>query len=240
MNTQETSNIARHIKTIAIILLLLMPLAALGSRFGLWHFRIGLLLMSIAMLGSLLIQIINAIWLLRKPAQGTKKTLRMASLYALPPLLVVAAVIRGSGNGPMIHNITTAPDDPPEFVAAINQRGQDSNPLAYTPDIADIQRKMYPDLAPVFSDLSKADAFAKAKAVTEQLGWDIYDSSEQQGRIEAVSTTLWFGFKDDIVIRVSQVENGSRIDLRSVSRVGKSDLGANAKRIKKFIERFNE
>ncbi len=70
--------------------------------------------------------------------------------------------------------------------------------------------------------------------------WEIYAEVPTEGRIEAVDTTFWFGFKDDIVIRVQPENAGSRIDLRSVSRVGKGDLGANAKRISMFVEAFEK
>ena len=70
----------------------------------------------------------------------------------------------------------------------------------------------------------------------QAMGLRIVSSDAKQGRIEAVDTTFWFGFKDDVVIRCQDF----RVDLRSISRVGRSDLGANAKRIEQFIEIFQE
>jgi uncharacterized protein (DUF1499 family) len=58
------------------------------------------------------------------------------------------------------------------------------------------------------------------------------------GLVEATATTFWFGFKDDVVVRVVANAAGSRIDIRSVSRVGQSDIGANAARIEKFLAAF--
>ena len=235
----DPSKGALRIKKLSIVLLVLLPLSALGTRFGLWPFTVGLLLLTISMFGSLLIQIINAIWLFRKPAAGTKTALRYASLYALPPLVLVAMFMRGDdAASASIHNITTDFENPPQFVAAIEQRGEDSNPLAYTPEIAAIQKKYFPEVGSLQSALTPAEAFARAVATAEAMGWSIYAQDEQAGRIEAVDTTFWFGFKDDIVIRIQATEDGSVIDLRSVSRVGVSDLGANAKRILNYQTQF--
>jgi len=70
------------------------------------------------------------------------------------------------------------------------------------------------------------------------MGWQIVDSNQDQGRIEATATTPWFGFKDDVVVRVMPADHGSRIDVRSVSRVGKSDLGTNARRIQEYLSKI--
>jgi len=81
-----------------------------------------------------------------------------------------------------------------------------------------------------------AQGFKRALAVARDMGWQIIDSNPSEGRIEATDTTFWFGFKDDIVVRVRPTQNGSRIDVRSVSRVGRSDVGTNARRIQKFLK----
>ena len=74
--------------------------------------------------------------------------------------------------------------------------------------------------------------------MARDLGWEIVEASPSEGRIEATARTFWFGFKDDVVVRVTPSGDGSRIDVRSVSRVGKSDVGANAKRIRTYLERL--
>jgi uncharacterized protein (DUF1499 family) len=232
--------VAATIRQIAIALLLLMPIAALGSRFELWPHTTGLLLFAVSMLGSLLIQIINAIWLLRRPAVTTKSCLRWASLFALPPLLIVATLMRNEGGKAGIHNISTDLIDPPEFVAAIQQRGSNSNPLSYTAETARTQQKFFPEVGPIISDLPPNKAFKRALATAEELSWEIYAQAPDKGHIEALHTTLWFGFKDDIVIRIRANNHGSQIDLRSVSRVGAGDFGTNAKRIVKFTEQFQQ
>jgi uncharacterized protein (DUF1499 family) len=90
-------------------------------------------------------------------------------------------------------------------------------------------------IAAVALAVPPAQAFARARAAAQARGWEIVAADESAGRIEALATTRWFGFKDDIVIRVAAAGGGSRIDMRSKSRVGRSDLGANAKRIQDFL-----
>ncbi len=236
----DTSKMALQLRNTALLLLALMPVSALGTRFELWPFTLGLLLLTVSVLGSLLIQIINAIWLVRKPSAGTKNALRWASLFALPPLFIIAMLLRSNGGSANIHNISTDFDNPPDFIAAIVERGADSNPLEYSDEIASIQRQFFPNVKPIITQQSPEQAFAQAISTAESMGWTIYAQNAEQGHIEAMDQTFWFGFKDDIVIRIQETENGSRIDLRSVSRVGKSDIGANAARIIKFNDLFNQ
>ena len=236
---------AVRIRGIAWVLLILLPLSALGSRFGLWPHTIGLLLLMLSIFGSLLIQIVNAIWLLRKPNLATKSALRWACLFALPPLVIAATVIRGASDSDSseriaIHNISTDINNPPRFSAAKEQRGTDSNPLEYSSQTASNQQKLYPDLSPIDSSLSTSQAFATALTISRELGWKVYAEDINSGHIEAVDSTFWFGFKDDIVIRIQASNSGSVIDLRSVSRVGQGDMGANNQRIRAFIDLFNQ
>ena len=101
------------------------------------------------------------------------------------------------------------------------------------------QRAAYPDIAPMLLAVPPRDAFAKAVAAAEAMGWEVVGRDAAAGTIEAVDTTKWFGFKDDIAVRVTPTpEGGSRIDIRSKSRVGRSDIGTNARRIRAYAERL--
>src|SRR5271157_3811225 len=77
-------------------------------------------------------------------------------------------------------------------------------------------------------------------AAARRLGWQIIDADKNAGRIEAVATSFWFGFKDDIVIRLRHQNSGCRVDIRSESHVGVSDLGKNAERIRRFLRAMKE
>ena len=137
---------------------------------------------------------------------------------------------------PKIHDISTDLDNPPRFVKVLPLRAGSPNQAEYGgPQIAAAQKAGYPDIQPRETALTPSDAFARALAAAKAMGWEIIDADANYGVIEATATTLWFGFKDDVVIRISPSVSGSRIDVRSVSRVGKSDVGANAARIRNFF-----
>jgi hypothetical protein len=237
---KETSKGALCLRNIAILLLILLPVSALGARFGLWHFRAGMLLCAGTVLGSLILQVISVVWLLRKPTVETKKTLRWVGVFALPPLIVAAIIMLG-GEGPSvpIHNISTDLENPPQFITAEKVRGVDSNPLEYSAETAEIQRVAFPLISSINRFESADQSFQRSVMIARKMGWNIYHQGKLAGIIEAVDTTFWFGFKDDIVIRVQSTANGSQVDLRSVSRVGRGDRGVNAHRIAKFIRLFN-
>lgn len=138
---------------------------------------------------------------------------------------------------PRIHDITTDTANPPQFVALKKLRDDTPNGATYGGSIvADQQRAGYGDIAPVLVPLPPAQAMAKVQQVARDMGWQI--AASDANRLEATATTPWFGFKDDIVIRVQPDGAGSRIDIRSASRIGLSDLGTNARRVRDAIERL--
>ena len=234
------SRIARSATLLAWISLSLLPLSVIATRWNLLHFRYGLLMYLLAALLGLVVIIVAGLFTRRQQNDASKKALSRASLLSLPAIALFAFSVFSAGDAPMIHNVTTAPDNPPQFMAAQKQRGSGANPLAYTPELAEIQREAYPELQTLTSELSGKEAHQIAFAVAKNLGWDVYYNDPKQGQIEAVATTRWFGFKDDIVIRINASSDPTQIDLRSVSRVGQGDMGANARRIQTFIEHFQE
>ena len=173
---------------------------------------------------------------------------RRGAWLALVGLIVGLVVVgvpwqmkRTAQQVPPIHDITTDTDDPPRFVDILPLRKYAPNAADYGgPDLAAQQHAAYPDIQPVTLRLSTQQTFTQALRAADAMGWDIVAANPEEGRIEATDTTLWFGFKDDIVIRVRAQGDESRIDVRSVSRVGKSDLGKNAQRIRAYIRRLIE
>jgi uncharacterized protein (DUF1499 family) len=103
---------------------------------------------------------------------------------------------------------------------------------------SDAQRRAYPDIQPLRLAVAPNIAFERAKGAIEEAGWQIVREDPSAGRIEALATTLWFGFKDDVIVRINADGAGSRVDVRSKSRVGRSDLGTNAQRIRAFQRRL--
>jgi uncharacterized protein (DUF1499 family) len=136
---------------------------------------------------------------------------------------------------PPIHDITTDLQNPPVFKAIVPLRGDAPNTLDRSPQVADQQRRGYPDIAPVTLPIPPDQVFEEALLAAQEAEWQIADADKQAGRIEATDSTPWFGFKDDIVVRLTPWGSGTRVDVRSVSRIGLSDVGTNARRIKEFL-----
>jgi uncharacterized protein (DUF1499 family) len=140
---------------------------------------------------------------------------------------------------PLINDITTDIANPPPLVVTLQLRQNAPNPPSYGGDsVANLQRAGYPDIQPIVLNVPPAEAFKRVDRVATAMGWDIVARAPAEGRIEAVDTTKWFGFHDDIVVRIKADGSGSRIDIRSKSRVGRSDLGTNAQRIRMFTEKL--
>jgi uncharacterized protein (DUF1499 family) len=161
-----------------------------------------------------------------------------ALLFAGP---VVTMIINEASPPPgeLINDITTDLNDPPAFSAVIPLREPDSNPIEYGgAEVAAVQRAVHPEVAPILTSLAAEAAFQRAFETAEAMGWEIVAGDPRTGIIEAVDTTTFFRFKDDIVIRVRPTATGSRVDLRSRSRIGRSDLGKNAARIVEYSEAF--
>lgn len=137
---------------------------------------------------------------------------------------------------PAIHDITTDTRNPPEFRAVLPLRADAPNSAEYGgPEIAKQQEAAYPDVRPAHLDVPPAAAFRRALEAARKMGWKIVAADSAEDRIEATATTRWFGFKDDVVVRVTPEDRGSRVDVRSESRVGRSDVGTNARRIREYL-----
>jgi uncharacterized protein (DUF1499 family) len=142
---------------------------------------------------------------------------------------------------PRLTDISTDLDDPPEFLLALSNRPADAAPLD-PPDEAeaDLQQDGYPDIVPRHYPVGTARVFEDALAIVEKSGWTMLGSQkpeepENVGRIEAFDTTILFGFRQDIVIRIVPDGEGALVDMRSAARNGAHDLGANAERIRTFF-----
>ena len=220
---------------LAITFVLLLPVSVLTVRSGAW--QQGLILYALACLGATLVMIVCITLLLLPRFAAWRKNILLRGLIALPGTLLLLSLTAG-GDYPLIHDITTDTADPPTFTMAQEYRGEGSNTLDVDPQTISAQVEAYPELQTLHSSLSIDDAFTRALDVAARLGWNIYHQDRNTGVIEAVETTRIMGFKDDIVIRVRGNANGALLDLRSVSRVGEGDIGANAKRIQAFYQAF--
>lgn len=141
----------------------------------------------------------------------------------------------GARDLPRINDITTDPADPPAFVKIAALEANAGRDMAYPPDFAAQQRQAYPDLAPIRLPVPPGRAFQQARDAALALGWQLVEQDPMSGRIEASDVTPVFRFVDDVVIRIRAAPGGgSLLDVRSKSRDGRGDLGANAGRIRAF------
>ena len=141
---------------------------------------------------------------------------------------------------PKIHDISTSGDNPPAFEAVLPLRKGARNAVDYPASTAAEQRKGYPDIAPLTLPLAPTQAFDRAVQAARAMGWDIVATAPDKLRLEATDTTLLFGFKDDVVVRITPQGQGSVVDVRSLSRVGGSDFGTNAKRVRAYLKRLSD
>lgn len=228
--------------SLAIVALVLLALGPLGWRAGWWHFRFAFFWL---MQYSAYIAVAGAIVSLLALVLGWSSLGGRGIATAGLGLVLGAALVyvpwqyeRTRRTVPPIHDITTDTDDPPAFIAALPARAAEkANPVAYEgATVADRQKAAYPDVAPLKVALPPAEAFSRALDTAKAMsGWTIVASDPAALHIEASETSLWFRFTDDVVIRIVPDGGGSRIDIRSVSRQGRSDFGVNARRIRNYL-----
>jgi uncharacterized protein (DUF1499 family) len=233
---RSTPGLVNWVGYLAITLLVALPLAVVTVRSGAW--QQGLLLYAISCLGAALLLVLSLILLLLPGLASWRKAIAGRATLALPGTLLLLSLLGGRGDYPPIHDITTDTGEPPVFTAAQQQREACANSLEIQPDTITQQRLAYPDLQTTLSDLPIDDAFDRVLQVAQELGWEVYHQDRNAGVIEAVDTTAIMAFQDDVVIRLRSNASGTLLDLRSVSRVGVGDIGANAARIRAFQQQF--
>jgi uncharacterized protein (DUF1499 family) len=202
---------------LAFLAVLILLLSGPGVRLGLWPFIAGILALPVAGLIGLVAAVLALVGLSRpRFRQAGVAGLALALLMGAGAASVPIAAYLKARSLPPINDISTDPKEQTE-----------------------LQREAYPDIQPLRLAVAPNLAFERAKGAIEEMGWQIVREDPSAGRIEAVATTLWFGFKDDVVIRVAADGTGSRVDIRSKSRVGTGDLGTNAQRIRAYQKRLN-
>ena len=233
----KTSPWIRWSGYLAWVFLTLIVLSVLMVRSGNWQQGLALYALS-GLLSMLLLAVFAVLFLLPRLRRQRPATLRRA-IPAVPGAALLLLAM-GAGDVPPIHDITTDTDDPPRFEKAPALRGPNSNPLEIRAEVIEQQKAAYPSIDTLRSPRSYTRSYNLALTTARAMGWEITREDPNAGFIEAVATTPIMNFRDDVVIRVRSNADGSLVDLRSVSRVGRSDLGANAARIRAFLDAFRE
>lgn len=219
--------------------IILVIIGLLGARLELFGPMMAFAATGIATLTFLVSLIATGVGLsLSKGAAGAASPGRAwAALAAsIVAIGINVSVFKSAGGAPAIHDITTDTVNPPLFVAIVPLREDSPNPPEYAgEEVARIQRDAFPDLVTLTVDRPANDVFGVAEQVARDQGWEIVSADSGTGLIEATATTRWIRFKDDVVIRITPSADGTAIDVRSKSRIGQGDMGANARRIYDYL-----
>ncbi len=232
---------------VAILGAVVMMAAAFGYRLGLWSYGFALLtLTDYAAYAAFAGGAISLIGLGRSlPGKVPGMVLSLIGVvvggYSCHTIYQQWVTVKSV---PFIHDITTDTVNPPAFIAVVAAReAEGANPHDYAGDpIARQQECGYPDLTSLLAEADPETAYDRALEVAESMEWEIVAADRALGRIEATDTSTWYGFKDDIVVRVLAADGdaGSRVDVRSLSRVGRSDVGVNAARIRAYLDALDK
>ena len=226
--------------SIPAILGLILGLAAIativasgiGYRLGWWHFTRGLQASEWAVYGAAVALVLSVLGLVQTRPGAARRGFVMAALGLIVALLPVATALQwevAARTTPPINDISTDTADAPVFWDM-------PNPTDYPGgNTADLQRAAYPDLAPLRLAMTPEQAFAQALAVAKEKDWTIVASVPAEGRLEATTSSLLYGFTDEVIVRVKAAEGGALVDVRSRSRLGRVDRGVNAKRIRGYL-----
>ena len=246
MSPASTAQPAARLALLALLLAGACGLAVIaagpGYHLGIWELRTGFTILRYGAYTAAGAALLSVVGVVAAVASRRPRGVVFGIAGVIIGLVSVAVPWqwqRTARGVPSIHDITTDTGDPPAFVAVLPLRADAPNPSEYGgPELAAAQQAGYPDLGPTTLEASTSAAFGQALRAAEEMGWEIVAADSAEGRIEATATTRWFGFKDDVVIRIRPTHAGSRIDVRSVSRVGRGDVGTNARRIQEFQKRL--
>lgn len=211
--------------------------AGVGARLGWWHFTIGLQVSQWASYAAALALVLSVFGAVQTRPGARRSGLLVAVSGIAASLFPVALAIQweyAARNTPAINDISTDTRDAPVFWDM-------PIPTDYPgAKVAALQRAAYPDVAPLKLEISPTQAFAHALALAKDDGWELVSSAPQEGRFEATTKSLLYGFTDEVAVRVKPADGGAVVDVRSRSRVGRIDRGVNAKRIRAFLAELNK
>ena len=235
--SERKSRLAIAVLILGIVAVVLPVLGPLGYRGGLWGLGPGLMVVPASLVVAVIGLVLGIVTLIIQRKRGERLVLAAHGTG----LSLLAGLYLGSlmstGNVP-IHNISTDVNDPPQFTHAQTLRGDQANPIEYDKNaLAAVQQAAYPDVKTLVTSTTRAELHGRARAALEGMGLEVTRDDAAAGELEAVATTFWYAFKDDVVVRLREMDGQTHMDVRSVSRIGQSDLGANAKRILEILER---
>jgi uncharacterized protein (DUF1499 family) len=222
---------------VAVLSAAVLLLSGPGYRLGVWSLPTAFMLLRVGAYAGILATVLaaGALWRVRG-----KSVLAVAALViGLAAVGIPLRLQRIAASVPPIHDITTDTANAPTFVAVVPLRAGAPNALEHSQEVARQQRQAYPEIKPLILEMPAPQVFDRALQAARDEGWEIVATDADAGRIEATDTTAFFGFKDDIVVRLTSIGSRTVVDVRSVSRVGRGDLGTNARRVREYLARLS-
>jgi uncharacterized protein (DUF1499 family) len=240
---KRTPNIVKALFGLSVIAAALFILSGYGYQWEIWSLGTAFDILTKSVFASIGLVLLNLVALY----MVYKSNFPKGYYYVLAGLVLTAAVFGTARywqvqaqSVPPIHDITTDMENPPEFDVLADIRADSPNPPEYEgEEVAEAQREAYPDIETLFLSSTYEDVFNSVVTLIELRGWELVNADSDSGIVEATEKLAWFGFKDDVVIRIDAIDSETRVDMRSKSRIGQSDLGVNAKRIRSFLNDLN-
>ncbi len=243
---EETRWWSKLLATSGVISVILLLAAPMGYKYGSSLLMSSLGTVMLAFLVAVLVVIVSLVMLLyvnkHQMLRDRKLLFIGIAVSILPMVMIVPNILKGT-SVPAIHDITTDTSSPPVFHVIVNQRLVGAKEEAIVNDLtygagfenpsmlAKLQQEAYPEIQTLELNSDVMSVVAVTSKILEESGMEVVNIDPELGIVEATATTFWFGIKDDVVVRIRPTRSGSKVDVRSVSRVGQSDLGANAARI---------
>jgi uncharacterized protein (DUF1499 family) len=239
----EVAPLARWSSRLAVFSVSLVVVGVALHRLTSFPTPVALNLFAVGAGGALLAVLVGLVAAIRIWRRGTPGAASVAVGILLPVLMAAwpLTYLPAFLNLPPINDVSTDTQAPPRFVALAEQRPREANRSEYPAGFAQAQEKAYPDLRPVVVDRGVEEAFELVEDTVRKLKWRVAAVNPPAGKgatagtLEATDVTPIVGFVDDIAIRVEGAGTRSRIDVRSASRFGRSDLGQNALRVRRFL-----
>ena len=250
MNQSKVVTCGNWLHYISLLNLVVIVIVICGRMFFAWQPMLSFRTFFYGIQFGLVLAVIALLLLAWSYFKKEKELTKPAALSFFNGLAPILAALLVAGPGvftlPLIHDISTDTENPPAFSAAVALRTVEDNDHEYGGEsIASQQHSAYPNIKPLLTEMSTNEALAHTLDTAISLGWTVIDFGlsdvdKGDGRLEAYEETEIFGFIDDVTIRITPLETGSRIDIRSASRLGLGDIGANAARIERFVNKFKE
>ncbi len=222
---------------LAIVAMVTIAISIVGYRLGWWRHPQAFSIFGWATYAAIIALTSSGYGLFKTRPQGQQRGLLLAITGIVLSLPIITATVLFEYNAriyPRINDISTDTLDPPSFWDV-------AEPMEYPEEsVAELQQAAYPDLVPLLVPVTSEQAFEHALAIITDKGWDVVAKVPGEGRIEAVVTSLLYGFKDEVVVRIASSNGGTIVDVRSRSRIGHIDRGANAKRIRNYLKALKE